>query len=243
MLQSLLRRLEVVAQRHQGKGWGSSTVGPETAALAKLLPSSPTVLDVGGNVGDWSAAILKQTNPRRLLIVEPDAGNLRKLQTRFEGDQRIEVIEGALSTGDGTARLFGDQAGSGLASLHQRDLRHAGIPHELLSTVRTMSLATLLETHGIETVDLLKMDIEGHEYAVLSAAQSILPKVALIQFEFGGCNVDSRTYFRDFWHLLSPSFSIWRLAPSGLVEVKKYRERDEVFTTTNYLAIRRSAAA
>ncbi|CAN7586201.1 FkbM family methyltransferase [Devosia sp. LjRoot16] len=237
--QTILRGIERFAQKHQGKGWGSFTVDQEAAAAAKLLAPTSVVIDVGGNVGDWSAAILDRVDVKRLVVVEPDAGNCVKLRDRFK-DGRVEVVQLALSSSNGTAELYSNHLGSGLASLHKRELHHQKIEHEMVATVETISLERLLETRQIETVDLLKMDIEGHEFTVLQAAEKLLPRVRMIQFEFGGPNVASKTFFLDFWRLLSPAYSIWRLGPSGLIDVSKYRDSDEaLFGVTNYLAIRR----
>jgi hypothetical protein len=92
---------------------------------------------------------------------------------------------------------------------------------------------------GIEKVDLLKLDVEGHELAVLAGAINSLDRgvIRAIQFEFGGANIDSRTYFQDFWYLLRRSFRIYRILPTGLYEISRYSEHLEQFITTNYLAM------
>lgn len=65
----------------------------------------------------------------------------------------------------------------------------------------------------------------------------------VLQFEFGGCNIDTRTYFKDFWQLASmEGFIIYRMAPVGLVCIDRYRESDEFFSTTNFLAVRAASA-
>jgi hypothetical protein len=66
-------------------------------------------------------------------------------------------------------------------------------------------------------------------------------RIDRILFEFGGCNIDSRSYFQDFYYFLRNfGFTqLFRLAPSGyLVPIPKYREIDEQFRTTNFVAIR-----
>jgi methyltransferase, FkbM family len=92
--------------------------------------------------------------------------------------------------------------------------------------------------------NLLKLDVEGHELSVLEGAYSMLRSVEVVQFEFGGCNIDSRTFFQDYYYLLKDQgFCIFRLGPRGLIPVKRYSEVDEAFTTTNYLALRGSGIA
>ena len=61
--------------------------------------------------------------------------------------------------------------------------------------------------------------------------------IAIIQFEFGNCNIASRTYFQDFYYLLEPNYRIYRILGHGLRPVRGYRESQEVFLTTNYLAV------
>ena len=109
----------------------------------------------------------------------------------------------------------------------------------------TISLDTLdnyCRNNQIGHIDLLKLDVEGHELAVLRGAKKILEDagIDLLQFEFGGCNIDSRTYFRDFYTLLSPKFRICRVLTNGLWPIEAYSESLETFTTTNYLAVRDS---
>ena len=89
---------------------------------------------------------------------------------------------------------------------------------------------------GIERVDYLKVDAEGHDLAVLQGAAGMLEVgVRFVQFEFGGGNIDSRTFLRDFVRLLEPRYRISRVLTDGLEPVD-YSERDEVFLTTNFLA-------
>lgn len=64
--------------------------------------------------------------------------------------------------------------------------------------------------------------------------------IDFIQFEFGGCNIDSRTYFQNFYYLLNTKYQIYRILKNGLYSIKKYRETQEIFVTTNYLAQRKT---
>lgn len=100
-------------------------------------------------------------------------------------------------------------------------------------------LTTLDDLLGGAPVDLFKLDVEGRELDVLKGAASTAPRVSVIQFEFGGCNIDTRSYFQDFWYLLTEQgFGIWRIGPHGLQLVLNYSESDEVFLTTNFFAAR-----
>lgn len=225
----------------QGKGWGSSTTRQEVSQILKKLPTPEVVVDVGGNKGDWTGAILEACKPKAAYVLEPATSNQKILTDRFRGEKNVCIVPYALSNCDGTAALYSDSDGSGLASLHQRQLDHLNIPHEKIEEVNTIRFKTLLDQYSIQKINILKLDIEGHELMVLKAIDdSSRNQIDLIQFEFGGCNIDSRTYFRDFWYLLHDNFVFYRITPIGLTAIPRYRVGDEVFTTTNYVCVNRA---
>ncbi len=77
--------------------------------------------------------------------------------------------------------------------------------------------------------------------AALQGFGGALSVVRAVQFEFGGANIDTRTYFRDFWYLFTEAgFDLFRITPFGPQRLGRYRERDEFFSTTNYVAVRRA---
>ena len=106
----------------------------------------------------------------------------------------------------GSAALYdrADAPGSSLSSLHAEVV--AGL-HGLPSVARTVAVRTLDEIaaeHDFGFVDLLKIDTEGSELAVLKGARQLLDRNAIgcVHFEFNEMNLVSRTYLRDFRVLL-----------------------------------------
>jgi hypothetical protein len=88
----------------------------------------------------------------------------------------------------------------------------------------------------------LKIDVEGHELNVLKGAAELLSsrRINFIQFEFGEADIDSRTYLRDFFDLLSDNYDFFRIVPHGLRPIGAYSSAHEVFATINYLAALRA---
>ncbi len=87
----------------------------------------------------------------------------------------------------------------------------------------------------------MKMDIEGHELLALRGAEQALKsrRIGALAFEFGSSDINSRTFFRDFWDLLGAhGFSIARITPSGkAIALLDYYEDCEYFRgATNYIA-------
>jgi hypothetical protein len=88
------------------------------------------------------------------------------------------------------------------------------------------------------------MDIEGHELDALSGAKRMFDNksIDIVAFEFGGCNIDTRTFFQDFWYFFSGiNMRIYRVTPSGyLYRIDSYKEIQEQFRTTNFVAMSNS---
>ena len=195
-------------------------------------------VDVGANVGNWAAALLECDAQARVYCFEPSQHAFEQLQRRFRDDPRVSPINAGLSDREGAATLWADAPGSGLGSLSRRRLDHFGIGFDHHEVVDMVSLDAWSREATVKP-NLLKMDVEGHEMSVLAGASTALDTVEVVQFEFGGCNIDSRTYFQDFFYFFTAKgFRLWRLGPKGLSQVPRYTEVDEAFTTTNYFAQR-----
>jgi FkbM family methyltransferase len=163
--------------------------------------------------------------------------------TRLRKLNGVEVIEAAVGECAGKAKFYTPGDGSGLASLHKRHDSHVRQEHLILQEreVTVTTIDEILDQHGIELVDLAKMDLEGHElFALRGAARSLKThRIRTLTFEIGTANVDSRTYFRDFWDLLTGcGYRLQRIYPGGkTVPVLEYYEDLEYFRgVTNYIA-------
>jgi hypothetical protein len=112
-----------------------------------------------------------------------------------------------------------------------------GIEMVARETVKVSTLDAVADDLGLERIHFLKLDVEGFEFQCLRGAERLIGerRIDYIQFEFGGTNIDTRTYFRDFWYLLK-DYSISRILRDGLVRIEQYLEIEEMFQAQNYLA-------
>jgi FkbM family methyltransferase len=168
---------------------------------------------------------------------EPSRITFNTLEKNLDGYSNIQLHNFGLGDSDEEITLYAEEELSGCASLYDR--QHFGSGMRLKETVRLKSLDDFCAKNGIEHIHYLKLDVEGHELNVLKGAAQMLSSGAIdwIQFEFGGCNIDSRTYFRDFFDFLSLHYHIFLLLRNGLYPIKEYHETLEIFTTTNFIAI------
>ena len=244
-MNSIFYYLERFAARAQGKGFGAGTSQREFQFASKLLKGIPSLLvDVGANRGVYTEQMRARYPAAEIHAIEPAASNVAALREKFAGDSNVHVAPFALGEATASATLFANSAGSRLASLTKRQLDHFGIDFDYQEAVEVVRFEDYwIERLGSRPIDFVKIDVEGHELNALRGFGRAIEQTQTIQFEFGGCNIDTRTYFRDFWYFFSErGFSIHRIAPYSLQRIKAYRECEEFFSTTNFLATRNNDA-
>lgn len=202
-----------------------------------------TIFDVGANVGNYSIEILKSFNNEnlKLYLFEPAKITFNKLKNNIKENENIKLYNFGFGNENNQLNLYSDKDGSGLASIYKRKLDHFNVDLKNVENVKIKKLDNFCAEQDIKHIDFLKLDVEGHELSILKGAKQMLDSGSIdyIQFEFGGCNIDSRTYFQDFWYLLSPKYKIYRILKNGVYEISKYRENYEIFINTNFLAIKK----
>jgi len=152
-----------------------------------------TFVDIGANVGLYSL-YLAYCGDVRTLAIEPQPGILERLRFHLAANPsaKVDVLPIALSDRAGEAVLVINDSDSGGTHIDKQDGRQdAG---ERIS-VPSKPLTTVLSDAGIETIDALKIDVEGAEDIVLApflrdAAQSLLPGLILIEDTRGFWNID-----------------------------------------------------
>lgn len=204
-----------------------------------------TIFDCGANKGQYALNVNKIFSLNgngekqvRIYSFEPSTKTFRQLKENTEIYQNIHIFNFGLSDEEGDQSLYYEEEGSGLASLYKRQLDYINIDFNKSESVTLKTLDGFYKENQCDCIiDLLKIDVEGNELKVLNGAQQLLSKnkIENIQIEFGGCNIDSRTYFRDFWNLLHDRFKVYRILKDGIFEIKQYDERLEVFSCSNYL--------
>jgi FkbM family methyltransferase len=146
------------------------------------LPPNPTVIDIGGFIGDFSLYAVKRLNACRVIVCEPSPQNWALLLRNIANngyEDRIEPVNKAITDG-GDAMMNTD------APEERQCMVSAYFPCEQpLRAIPGISLEQLLRDYAVERVDLLKIDCEGGEYAILeSTSAQVFSCIRNIVFEY-----------------------------------------------------------
>jgi FkbM family methyltransferase len=186
--------------------------------IDELPMPRPVIVDVGAHIGCFSKRLHERNPLARIFAVECCPENVPALEKNigafatviqaaltYEADVALlnAVFPNCETTGgsmvvarEGVRQQLA--AGELLASAADRPRQYWGD----LRPLRTMTLEELLTRHGLEWIDVLKLDCEGSEFSILGHTPS-LERIGLIVGEYHG-----RQRFHD---LVRRRFADWPL--------------------------------
>jgi FkbM family methyltransferase len=206
------------------------------------------VIDVGANVGRWSAAMLAAARQAGRLddldlhAFEPASYTFARLSDGLHG-QSVTLRRTALGEYPGSATLHVVAPGAGRNSLHETPGRPA--PAASTEEVATTTLDTYVSGARLDRITLVKIDTEGHDLAVLRGARRLLAeqRVMIAQFEYNHRWIDARSFLRDAFDLLEPlGYRLGKLTPHGVEFYPGWDADLETFVEGNYVACTGQAA-
>jgi FkbM family methyltransferase len=141
------------------------------AVIDKYCPEGGVVVDVGANIG-VSACAAVASGASRVISLEPSPLVFRCLEEtiRANGLDVVEAIQVAASATAGELKFFEDPAFLAGSRAVGIDSPHEGV------IVRSIPLDDLLLPRDLPRIDILKIDVEGHEQQVLEGARGVLAK-------------------------------------------------------------------
>lgn len=207
-----------------------------------IKKNQPVFFDVGANVGEYSKELRKAFSNAEIYAFEPNCNTFEVLNKNLAGSD---------------VKLFnlgiGSQAENKVIYTYEKDQTsgHASIYKDVLLTVHKakeikevqFNMTTLdgfCQEKGIEYIDLLKIDAEGHELEIMNGARQMITqgKIGIIQFEFNETHIISRVFLKDFYEFLS-DYSIYRLDAEKLIPLGEYSYVNEIFRFQNLLAVKK----
>lgn len=159
-----------------------------------------TIVDAGANIGLASVFYANKYPEAKIIAVEPEADNYRVLKMNASPYPNVTPIRAAVWDSDGQINV--SDPGWGTAGFRTAENEHIG------EGVRAITIETLMKEHGLNYIDLLKMDVEGSEKEIFESAAGWIDKVGMIVIELHdrfkpGCSRSVILATKDFHSELS----------------------------------------
>ena len=152
---------------------------------ASLWPGA-RALDLGANIGVFTMVAARAVGPAGLVIaVEPDPRNLRYLEANIarQGFTNVEIVKAAVAAQAGIARFHSAMVATN-STLYPELLRE-----DEATTTFDVATITVDDLLAGRSVDVIKMDIEGAEWATLDGMARTIDanpgSVLFIEYEEG----------------------------------------------------------
>ena len=131
--------------------------------------ANDVVVDVGAHIGRY--ALMAAANDANVIAVEPDPSNFRLLEKNVKSNGRSNVllVPEAMTAKPGKLLLSPAPAwNTGISSVRSDSLGESS-PSIAAGEISVPgeTLDNMVNAHGLSRIDWLKIDVEGHEVAVL----------------------------------------------------------------------------
>ena len=141
---------------------------PELRLLRRLCPADEIALDIGANYGvyAWHLARIART----VIAFEPQPGPAGFIRRALGGRVRVEEVALSDASGSIVLRVPRGRMQDGLATIEPENaLEH--IPATELAVPRRR-----LDEFDLDRVGFVKIDVEGHELALLEGGRALLER-------------------------------------------------------------------
>jgi FkbM family methyltransferase len=177
-----------------------------TECLWRLVGAGDTCLDIGANIGYFSSLLAHRVGPQgRVMSFEPHPALFAKLQGHLKKDFNCELHNVALSDKKGVLDLFIPRDFSGNEGTATLQPQSSQSPSGSRIPVQVEVLDEKFE--GLR-VQVIKIDVEGHELSVFQGAKNILRNTEHVLFE-------------DFANVRSPAIEYLRKLGFEVFRIQK----------------------
>ena len=209
------------------------------------LPRCEIVFDIGANIGEWTQEALLINPKATIHCFEPSLYTYEKLVANTFPENIICNNYG-LSSKKETLPLYIFEDGAGINSLYKRhglEKSHNLKPQENLELIHLSTLENYCSEKNVTHIDFLKIDVEGHELEVFKGGNRLFlnNQISMIQFEYGGCNIDARVLLKDiFGFFKNKNYNLYKVYPQHLKLHEQYDQTLENFQYPNWVAIKKN---
>ena len=155
-----------------------------------------TFIDVGAFKGKYTDLILKIEKSCKVIMIEPQKKYYALLESKYRNNNQIEILNIGLSAKKAILKLkinkheitstFSEFNNMNKYLNYKAVLFSSNLKNMTsnLENVEVFPLNEILKRKNLNSIDLIKIDTEGHEYEVLDGMQNYIKKINYILIEF-----------------------------------------------------------
>ena len=158
----------------------------------KLAKDSKVIVDVGANIGKYTILAGKTNPTAKVIAIEPEKENCKLLNKNIIlNDLEISVIEEAVGNKEGEMKMYLNNINNRGHSLSEKFVNETKERKKKYDSSIQVKVNTL--DNLFESIDLLKIDIEGFELEVLEGSKRLLAekKIKKMIIEIDDFNLES----------------------------------------------------
>ncbi len=139
--------------------------------------SPRTIIDGGGNIGLTAAYFASRYPEAQIVSVEPDADNFRMLEKNTEAYGNVKAMQGGIWVHPAWLRVRDTGIGNNGFTVEE-------VPESTTGAIKAWSIASLMKEMKWNSIDLVKLDVEGSEKEIFSEAyEQWLPHTKVLVVE------------------------------------------------------------
>ena len=194
-------------------------------------------VDVGANVGDWTAKLLSFQPPvQNGWLYEPSPECVEALRSRFQGISNLSIRQKAVGKTSGSIPFFVESNQGKTSSVFQS----VANDRSKRINVDIVRLDDEFDSCSTPEVSVVKTDTEGFDGLAIAGASGMIKqkRVSYFQFEYHGGWLSGRTSLAEIINLFEDSgYRVFVIRTDGLVDYD-YQKFGEFFGYSNFAAVR-----
>jgi FkbM family methyltransferase len=240
---NVLEKIQHLLNAIKGYERGDPHRNGEYKFIRSFLKDKMIIIDAGANIGYYTQYILNVQPNIQVHCFEPTTRAYTELIVKLA----IPIEQGkvvcqklGLSNEERKTEMFIYNDLDERNSLHFNQEHSFNLENIHKETIELMSLDKYTVRNGIQKIDLLKIDVEGHETKVIEGAAKLLQdrQIRCIQFEYNNNWAAAGFTLENIFILLSKfGYKFYRLAIWGKIPIRRFNKKLENYKHANYVAI------
>ena len=212
----------------------------EITVLKKIARTNPKlIIDAGANVGDYSILANQIMPACKIYAFEPVEATFEYLQSNIKDLKNVVPIKKGLfkENCELAINLFASNEHSSIY-----DIEGLPIGSDQQQKIELVRGDDFIKDNQIDSIDFLKLDVEGAEYDALLGFENAIKHGAIkaVQFEYGYINISTKKLLVDYYNFFEANgYIVGKIFPK-LVEFRKYHFKYEDFIGPNFIAVKKT---